>query len=259
MFFSTPRTAYDLRFSLFGIPVTISPFFWVMCIVLGFDLIKVEPGGPANLVAWTVAVFISILIHEFGHGLTMKAFGHRSEITLYHFGGFASSRSRGMERPFRSLLISAAGPGASFALFLVVLGISLALIRSSFDWAWLLDVRFLRGLQDFVPIMMARAGLFRAGTPVFFIVWSLLYINFFWMLINLLPVLPLDGGNMLRSFLAMLGVRDSSDWALKVGVAVGAAVAVFFLLQMNFFIGIMFAYMAVQNYRTLQSQRYGTY
>ena len=259
MFFSAPRTQYDLRFGAFNIPVTISPFFWVMSLLLGFEWIKVEPGGPANLVAWVVAVFISILFHEFGHALVMKAFRHPPEIVLYHFGGYATSRSHGMERGWRSFQISAAGPAASFALYLIVLGISLALIRNYIDWSRLASLGVLMDLPSIVPGAMVHAEVFKFGTPLYVLVSSLLYVNFYWLLLNLLPVLPLDGGNMLRGILEMVGVRAASDWTMKVSVAVAAAVAVWGLLQGSFYIGLLFIYFAVMNYRALTAERYGSY
>jgi Zn-dependent protease len=259
MFFSVPRTPYDLRFEVFGIPVTVSPFFWAMSLLFGFEWIKVEPGGAANLVGWVVAVFVSILIHEFGHALVMKAYRHRPEIVLYHFGGYAAARTRGMERAWRSFLISAAGPAASFALFLVVLGISLALIHDSVAWSRLLHFDILMNLHWVVPGAMAHADLFKFGTPLYVIVSSLLYVNFYWMLLNLLPVLPLDGGNMLRSLLEMAGVREAADWTIKVSIVAGGAVAVWALLDQSFYLALLFLSFAGMNYRSLNAQRFGSY
>jgi stage IV sporulation protein FB len=259
MFFSVPRTQYDLRFEAFGIPVTVSPFFWAMSILFGVEWVKVEPGGPANIFAWVVAVFVSILVHEFGHALVIKAYRHRPEIVLYHFGGYATSRSHGMERAWRSFLISAAGPGASFALFLIVLGSSLALIRDDVDWLKLLHFDVLMSLHWSVPDALAHADFFNEGTPLYVLISSLLYVNFFWMLINLLPVLPLDGGNILRSILEMAKVENATDWAVKVSVGVGAIVALGALLQGEFYLALLFVSFAALNYRTLNSQRYGSF
>lgn len=259
MFFSAPRTQYDLRFQAFDIPVTISPFFWAMSLLLGFEWIKVEPGGPANLISWVVAVFVSILIHEFGHGLVMKAYRHRPDIMLYHFGGYAASRTHGTERGWRSFLISAAGPGASFGLFLIVLGVSLALIHDSIAWPRLLQFGVLMNLHWSVPDAMSHADLFREGTPLYVLVSSLLYVNFFWMLINLLPVLPLDGGNMLRAILEMAGAGPATDWAMKVSIVVGGAVAVWGLLQGSLYLALLFIYFAIMNYRALKAERFGSY
>ncbi|MGC1273429.1 MAG: site-2 protease family protein [Planctomycetaceae bacterium] len=232
MFLPTRGTAYDLRFSLFGIPVTVSPFFWVTAGLLGFSKLFIEPGGPANLIAWILCVFLSILLHEFGHALTMRAFRHDPEVVLHHFGGYATYRDRGRETPFRSLLISAAGPAIQLVLFAMLLGL----------YIWL-------NMTDRLP---------ESGTPLWTALASMLEINLIWPIVNMLPVLPLDGGRMLSSILSLFGVRSATDWALKVGVFVGVIAAVFFLVFTGSFLaGAMFAFMAMENYQTLKGQQFG--
>lgn len=255
MFLPTRGTPYDLRFSLFRIPVTISPFFWVTSAILGWYWLTIEPGGPANLVAWILCVLVSILVHEFGHALTMRAFGHWPEVVLHHFGGYATYRGR--ETPWRSLLITAAGPGVQFLLFGLLLASSLWVLRNEVSWvAVLLPQNFLN-VQWIIPDLLSRAGVFGKGTPLYAMMSSLLFINLFWPLLNLLPVFPLDGGRILQSVLTIAGVRASQNWTLKVGVALGTIVAVYFLLQGNFIAGAMFAFMAMDNYQTLNGQRFG--
>jgi stage IV sporulation protein FB len=230
MFLPIRGTGYDLRFSLFGIPVTVSPFFWVTAALLGWPLLIGETGGPANLIAWMLSVFVSILVHEFGHALTMRAFGHDPEVVLHHFGGYAMYRGR--ETPFRSLLISTAGPAIQLVLFAGLFGFTL----------WLRDT----------------GRLPERGTPLDALLDSMLQINLFWPLLNMLPVLPLDGGRMLHAILQLFGVRSAEDWALRVGVFVGVVAAVLFLVFLNAFLaGAMFAFMAMENYRSLKGQRHG--
>jgi len=232
MFFPTRGTPYDLRFSLFGIPVTITPFFWVMAGILGFSWLKVEPGGPANLVAWMLCVLVSILLHEFGHALTMRAFGHRPEVVLHHFGGYATYRGRAQETPWKSLLITMAGPGVQLVL-----------------WAIL--------FFGVVPWLKATGRMPQSGTPLDAVLVSLLYINLFWPIINLIPVLPLDGGRILWALLAMAGARNAVDWTMRVSVVVGVGFAVVCLLMLGSFLaGAMFAFMAMDNYQSLKGQRF---
>lgn len=229
LFLPTRGTPYDLRFSLFGIPVTITPFFWVVAAILGWHWLSVEPGGPANLIAWVLCVFVSILVHEFGHALTMRAFGHHPEVVLHHFGGYATYRGR--ETPGRSLLISAAGPAAQFVIFIAMVGLTV----------WLRTT----GREP------------EHGTPLSTIQRSLVEINLFWPLLNLLPVFPLDGGRMLGAVFSLAGLRRANEWTLRVGVFVGALVAVLFLVMLgNFLMGAMFAFMAMDNYQTLKGQRF---
>lgn len=234
MFFPTRGTPYDLRFSLFGIPVTISPFFWVLSGILGFSWLNVEPGGPANLVAWMLCVLVSILLHEFGHALTMRAFGHRPEVVLHHFGGYATYRGRAQETPWKSLLISVAGPAVQLVLW--------AILNYGVD-----------------PWLKATGRMPESGTPLDAIRISLLYINLIWPIINLIPVLPLDGGRILWALLAMAGLRNAVDWTLRISVVVGVGFAVVCLLMLGSFLaGAMFAFMAMDNYQSLKGQRFGS-
>ena len=61
------------RFSLFGIPITIQPFFWVAMAILGY---LGNQGGGDNLLmlvaVFMIAGFLSILIHELGHYFGMS-------------------------------------------------------------------------------------------------------------------------------------------------------------------------------------------
>src|SRR5262245_8750995 len=81
-------TRYDLRFAVVGIPVRVHPLFWVMALILGSvsaDLVQ--------LLVWVVVVFVSILIHEMGHALTMRYYGQPAEVILYIGGGLAVPQS----------------------------------------------------------------------------------------------------------------------------------------------------------------------
>jgi stage IV sporulation protein FB len=58
MFGTVAPTPYDLRFSLFGIPVRVHPFFWLVSLVMGWS-----PHAPQLMVVWVACVFVSILVH----------------------------------------------------------------------------------------------------------------------------------------------------------------------------------------------------
>lgn len=255
MFLPTRGTAYDLRFSLFGIPVTVSPFFWVTAALLGWVWLSVEPGGPANLITWVLCVFLSILLHEFGHALTMQAFGHDPEVVLHHFGGYATYRGR--ETPWRSLLITAAGPGIQLFLFAILVIASFLFLKVSFST--LLSAELLLNLPSAIAGQFVHDQHFEFGTPLYVMVQSLLWINIVWPLFNLLPVLPLDGGRILWALLALAGIRSANDIALKTSVVVGIAGAAYFLLSGHFIAGAFFAFMAMDNYQTLKGEKFGAF
>jgi membrane-associated protease RseP (regulator of RpoE activity) len=90
---------------------------------------------------------------------------------------------------------------------------------------------------------------------VLFAILQLKWINLYWGLINLLPVLPLDGGRISEALLENSRPRDGLVWCLRIGTAVGAlAAAVFFWMDYRF-PGILFALLAVQNFQQLEQYR----
>ena len=137
-----PATPYDLRFQLMGISIRVTPFFWVAAAVLGWDLAasihegvqeaaafdaqyapfaESDPGQGILLVIWVAAVFLSVLVHEFGHAVVMRYYGIRSYIVLYHFGGLAVPEGVGSvgwvrrrSSSWEQIAISAAGPGRAW-------------------------------------------------------------------------------------------------------------------------------------------------
>jgi len=180
------RTQGDLNFSLLGIPVRIHPFFWLVSVLLG-----PYKSGLAQVVNWVLAVFVAILVHELGHAMVMRAYGFRPWITLYGLGGLASYdygeayRRRGSPT-LRQIFISAAGPGAGFLLAVLLVG-SLLLAGHTILYA----VGAPYGLSLGTPDLILRP-------QVTEFINNLLFICIAWGLLNLLPIYPLDGGQISR-------------------------------------------------------------
>ena len=222
MFGSLQPTRYDLTFSLLGIPVRVLPTFWLTGVLFGFHYLNSAENGMLLLLAWIAVVFVSILVHELGHALTARAFGYPPRILLYHFGGLAMYEPHINYTAAKSILISLAGPAAGFLLF----GICY-LLRPA--------------LPD---DQVAREAL-----------WMLVWVNLFWGLVNLAPVLPLDGGHVCREVCISMSPSRGMNWALIVSIATGAAICGgFFMIQYPYG-GILFGLLAVQNYMELQQRR----
>jgi len=79
-----PMTQWDLRFRLLGFDVQVHPLFWLMALLFGISW-----QAPLLILLWVVVVFVSILLHELGHALALRAFGHDAAIALYLGGGLA--------------------------------------------------------------------------------------------------------------------------------------------------------------------------
>lgn len=249
MFLAEPQpTPADLRMSLAGIPVRVSVWFWVAAGLLGWGICQAFAGGDQRallryLVMWIAAAFVSILIHEMGHALVYRFFGQATQVVLYHFGGLTVPTvwgRRGARLPQQQFFVSAAGPFAQF-FFAAVL---VALLKMAGY-----------GVPFPIPSIGSRLGLFdgdRIESPFLFaLVYFLLQVNIFWPLLNLMPVPPLDGGQMVREGLLTIGVRDGAHVANVIGMGVGGVIAWWAYSRGEPYLGIMFAMLAVSCYQNV--------
>jgi Zn-dependent protease len=240
-------TSADLLFDLAGIRVRVSAWFWLAAGLLGWNVCQSFSLGDQRvllqmLVMWIGVVFASILVHEMGHALAYRWFGQSAHVVLYHLGGLAipNAWSRGARRPSQRLIISAAGPLAQLALAAVIVAM----------------LKFGGYAVPFpVPSVGAALGLYEGADIgsrfLFALVYFLLQVNIFWPLLNLVPVPPLDGGQIVREGLLSLGVADAVRIAAMIGVAAGAAVAWWGYTHNEPYLGIMFAMLTVSCFQSL--------
>ena len=234
-----PRTPWDLNFPLFGIPVRVHPMFWVIGLLLGLNATT-----AAALVAWMIAVFVSILVHELGHATTMRAYGYYPSITLYAMGGLTSygPSAYGARRlgSFDQILITAAGPVAGFALAGVLyLALTLAHVEV------VVEVGLPYLIQMGVTEIVWSAALSRFIKDLFFV-------SVFWGLVNLLPVYPLDGGQIAREILVRINPLEGDRWSLILSFTTACFLAVVALVQWHsWFTALFFAYLAYWSYAAL--------
>jgi Zn-dependent protease len=231
LFGEPSRTQWDLNFTVLGIPVRVHPMFWVVSVLLGMG------GGtakPVNVLMWVVAVFISILVHEMGHAVVIRANGWQPWITLHGFGGLASYEPT-RTTPWTQIGISLAGPAAGFALAAVILAI---LTLAGNDW-------FVAGM-DVVPGPMENLQLWR-------FTFDMLFINILWGLVNLLPIYPLDGGQISRQLFNRYAGNDGLRQSLWLSILAAAGVALYAGSRHELYIALMFGYMAYNSYTILQA------
>jgi Zn-dependent protease len=176
----------SIEFSLFRIPVRIHLWFWLMALWL-WTLNSDQ--GWAGLLIWVVVVFQGILMHELGHAIVGRAFGRQPRIELVALGGLTWWEQQEPMSPGRSLMVSAAGPAVG-----ILIG-SIALV--------LMDA--LR-----IPEPSLARYAFR----------SLIFVNLGWGILNLLPVLPLDGGNIVASLMEFVSPSRGRLLACYVSFAV---------------------------------------
>lgn len=161
-------------------------------------------------VAFLVAVFASVLLHELGHALVARRYGiHTRRIILSPIGGIA--QLEGMPRqPREELAVALAGPAVNF-----VLAAALWLVTPAFAGSWLLAT-FLGS------VMAANLGL---G------------------LFNLVPAFPMDGGRALRALLAeRMGTYRATEIAAKIGKAVALVMGVVGVVWGPFMLALVAAF-----------------
>lgn len=241
-----PPTRFDLHFSVLGIHVRVHPLFWLIALLLGSssDLLFIP--------IWIFVVFISILAHELGHALAFRRYGVDSHIVLHMMGGLTipeaapwgtgyASVSPG---PKQEIVISLAGPFAGFLLAVLVIA-GVIFTGGSIGFSLLLGI---------IPIPQLTALSF-GGTILRLFVVMMLWVNVFWGLINLLPVYPMDGGQVARNVFIQYDPMNGIRKSIWLSVITGATLALvgFFALGSPY-MAVLFGLMAFQSYQSLQGR-----
>ena len=259
-----PRSEYDIRFKLFGLPVRVHPWFWIIFAIFGMQS---EIGDMriwlTGMLCWIAAAFVSILVHELGHALLLsKVFGARTWIVLYGMGGLACHDHHYYKRipgTTGEIAISAAGPFIGFALVAV-----LAALLSVCGFPVVCSIHYFADVIPFPSVYADLGGLEKVLPPIVCIALSsfvhyVFFFSLFWGILNLLPIYPLDGGQISREIFLVFDRRTGIVNSLWLSVIVGCALAVLDLSQwvtvynMEGFpiIAILFGYLAYQSYQML--------
>ena len=177
-----------LRFKLGPFPISVYPWFFLSAVLLG-------PGLDSGwqILAWILVVFVSVLGHELGHAVVGKLYGGRPEIRLEAFGGVTFPQLQTRPGPAKQFILSFAGPIAG----LLVGAAAYALARI------------------FPP---------HASSIAAWVIESIVNVSILWSAFNLLPILPLDGGQMMLAVVE--GIRRRQSVALASWISLVAVVAV---------------------------------
>lgn len=245
MFQVSPPTRFDLNFSVAGIPVRVHPLFWFIALLLGLSSKSIF-----GIFIWLIVIFVSILIHELGHAFAFRRFGQPSYIILHFSGGLTVPESLPWGTGYatvrltsnQNILVSLAGPFAGFLLAALVIGVGVAMGGE-------ISTPSLLGLIPFPLVLLPNNNVL---LNQFFV--TFLWVNIFWGLINLLPVIPLDGGNVMRYFLIQRDPWNGMRTALWVSVVTGGIAAVIGITVLNsFYMAFLFGMLAFQSFQLLQT------
>lgn len=172
----------------------------------------------------TCTVFLTVILHEYGHALTARRFGIPTrDITVWMCGGVASLQGY-TKTPKQEILMALAGP----AVNLVLAGIT-------FAFSLLLGIVCVKALPGGI-----HSGNICLLTLFAFCKWFVIS-NLVLMAFNLIPAFPMDGGRVLRGCLNLkYDILKATQTAVKVGrvCAVIMALAGFYYDSMLVFIAV---------------------
>ncbi len=212
-----------VRFRLFGIPIGVHATF------LFIALLGATAYRGWDIAWWTVAAFVSILLHELGHALSARAFGSSGiGVTLYGLGGVTTFNPGRAMTHGKSFIVSAAGS---------LVGI----IAGGAVW------------------YLAWSGVFDgAGRPVVVLVNSFVFTALVWGVLNWIPIVPLDGGHMVVHLVSIFNeeraplIGQILTW---VSLAIIVPLAWINGYQFAVIILVMFAVAGLREYRDATRKR----
>jgi len=192
-------------FQMNGHPVFLEPLFLLLVAFFVFSGVQTSEQLMTNML-WGPVLFISILWHEFGHALAIDKQGYgKSVMILQGLGGVTINTSRGQALPGQSVIISLAGPAFSFSL--VVLFGALYFVLPD-------------GIFKVFAMYMAGA-------------------NTVWTIFNLLPIFPMDGGNVVLHTLRKVTGDMERSYRLTAIISLVVLAIISFLI-FKFFPGGLF-------------------
>ena len=254
MLLSEPgHTPYDLKFNLLGFPCRVHPAFFVLPVLFSQGFLgQFDVNTGVGILIIAAVFFISVLVHELGHTLAFRYFGIESHVVLYWMGGLAipgggmgswkAARTRSL-KPNEQIIVSLAGPVAGLLLAIFFIAVLFALTGPiSMRWAGPFPL----------PVYNPEGSILASSEPLHMFMWASIVINIILNIFNLLPVYPLDGGQIARQIFVQF-----DPWAgVRKSIILSMCVAVFIALYAlqnpdGKFMAFFFGYMAYSNYQSM--------
>lgn len=224
------------HFTFLRVPVHVQPFFWL----LGFFFASTRHADgslfngtfhitePISFALWFPIVFAAVLFHEMGHALVGRRFGATPFVVLTGMGGYTQLHGQRFT-PGRAAIVSFAGP----LIGLVIGGLTQAYIH-------------------FTPIPLSPVVLAALQDIVF--------TNLLWAIFNLIPIVGLDGGNIMAALFdkgfGQRGIRAALIVSIFVAVAIVTllwSVSLASGMQPPIWETLLFGFFALRNYREWQA------
>lgn len=214
-----------LKFRLFGTPIRVH-FLFGLTILLFWSM--QQNGDWRTLPIFAAIVFQGVLCHELGHAFAGRAFGLEPMIDLTAFAGVTRWKRGKTLSPGKNLAISLAGP---------IVGITLGGLM----------------LVALAVLQPPEESLLQ------FTLWWGVLVNLGWSLLNLAPILPLDGGNAMASIFQLFSKKHGLRYARYVSLFLIGTVAVVLIAtgvaQQAFFILIFLGLFGWLNIQALKLEK----
>jgi Zn-dependent protease/predicted transcriptional regulator len=198
-----------------GIDVYVHATFFILIIWIGLSYWQVEGSLAAviNGIGFILALFVCVVLHEFGHALTARRYGIRTQsITLLPIGGVAAMEHM-PEDPKQEIAVALAGPAVNLLIAFLL-------------WLWFTASHMLLS-----PDSLSLTG----GS----FIERLMLINIVLAVFNLVPAFPMDGGRVLRAALALrMDHNRATQTAAKIGQGLALWLGLLGLLYNPFLIFI---------------------
>ena len=201
---------------------------WILVAIYQID----QSRGAYPHFGWDIAQYLSlfaiVLLHEFGHAFASRQVGGTANrILLWPFGGIAYVNTP--QRPGAYLWAIAAGPLVNVLLLPILYGLS----------------KYFLAVDDTDML-----------TPLAYFWFILFWINNMLLIFNLLPVLPMDGGQIFRALLwYKLGPIKSLRIAAWTGLVLGGCAIAVALFYGNFWMALVIGLMVSQSWGTIKAIR----
>jgi len=257
-------TPFDLHWRLFRIDFRVQPMFWIVNLVFGYFYVQAFRGVDQHIYAylgiWLLCAFISILVHELGHVIAGRIFGQPSNIILHGMGGVAIGHFDRLKR-WQRIAVSAAGPAVGLALFAFIEW-GLPYFANTYDRQFNGQLRSNRWYSIVANPMLLpfiHEGEQTAAPGM------LVIMNLIWNLFNLLPIIPLDGGMIMREVVSAILPRHGPRFAYGLSFLFAGSIAFYSLMRMwrptipyppldPLFSALMFGWIAYNSFMAMRAE-----
>jgi Zn-dependent protease len=228
-----------LRWRLFGISFCIEPSFWFMnalwALLMAGPLTHNQIGDRLILIfiaLWILCSLVSIMVHELGHVIVGQIFGQPGNITISGLGGQAVGAYDAL-KPWQRILLIAGGPAAGFGLAALVIAFDATAWNGFMDY--LISVTNSPAFEDYKlrTMWVHRTGLAEWSRDQYFpyvmTISVLTFFNLFVNILNLFPIIPMDGGMIFKEICCLVAPQGGLKFAFGVSFALACAMSVFYL------------------------------